>query len=237
MDSCVQVRGKTHPRCYYKCTHPGCPVRKQEERIPETGEVVERIYRGLHNHAPPGQQGTSEGVSQSGSRGGAEPSTSADSGPGSGNISGASGGFSEGGDAAFSGQNLSGQEEVFTGADGEGEEGGKRKREEGSGEGSEEEVRERERASAALKQRRMDIAAVGASHVVEQQTLVLEVRSEVEILDDGYRWRKYGQKVVRGNPNPRYVFAEALSKGGLTVGHDHTCRLGFDTVKLVPLSN
>jgi len=44
---------------------------------------------------------------------------------------------------------------------------------EGSGEGSGEGGRERDRESAALKQRRIDIAAVGASHVVEQQTLVL----------------------------------------------------------------
>ncbi|KAG5020415.1 hypothetical protein JHK87_016270 [Glycine soja] len=30
--------------------------------------------------------------------------------------------------------------------------------------------------------------------------------SEVDILDDGYCWRKYGQKVVRGNPNPRSYY-------------------------------
>ncbi|KAI6668095.1 hypothetical protein NL676_032968 [Syzygium grande] len=30
--------------------------------------------------------------------------------------------------------------------------------------------------------------------------------SEIDILDDGYRWRKYGQKVVKGNPNPRSYY-------------------------------
>lgn len=35
--------------------------------------------------------------------------------------------------------------------------------------------------------------------------VVVQTVSEVDILDDGYRWRKYGQKVVKGNPNPRYV--------------------------------
>jgi WRKY DNA -binding domain len=33
--------------------------------------------------------------------------------------------------------------------------------------------------------------------------VVVQTVSEVDILDDGYRWRKYGQKVVKGNPNPR----------------------------------
>ncbi|KAG6414377.1 hypothetical protein SASPL_127099 [Salvia splendens] len=36
--------------------------------------------------------------------------------------------------------------------------------------------------------------------------------SEVDILDDGYRWRKYGQKVVRGNPNPRQSMEQSLCK-------------------------
>ncbi|RWW15162.1 hypothetical protein BHE74_00037711 [Ensete ventricosum] len=33
--------------------------------------------------------------------------------------------------------------------------------------------------------------------------VVVQTQSDVDILDDGYRWRKYGQKVVKGNPNPR----------------------------------
>lgn len=35
--------------------------------------------------------------------------------------------------------------------------------------------------------------------------LVVQIVSDIDILEDGYRWRKYGQKVVKGNPNPRYV--------------------------------
>lgn len=34
--------------------------------------------------------------------------------------------------------------------------------------------------------------------------LVVQTLSEVDIVNDGYRWRKYGQKFVKGNPNPRY---------------------------------
>lgn len=41
--------------------------------------------------------------------------------------------------------------------------------------------------------------------VNREPRVVVQTVSEVDILDDGYRWRKYGQKVVKGNPNPRYV--------------------------------
>ncbi|KAL0297121.1 UNVERIFIED_CONTAM: putative WRKY transcription factor 75 [Sesamum radiatum] len=30
-----------------------------------------------------------------------------------------------------------------------------------------------------------------------------QTRSQVDILDDGYRWRKYGQKAVKNNKFPR----------------------------------
>ena len=43
-----------------------------------------------------------------------------------------------------------------------------------------------------------------ASRLVREPRVVVQVESEVDILDDGYRWRKYEQKVVKGNPNPRY---------------------------------
>ncbi|KAE8664631.1 WRKY DNA-binding protein 4, putative isoform 2 [Hibiscus syriacus] len=38
---------------------------------------------------------------------------------------------------------------------------------------------------------------------VNEPRIILQTRSEVDLLDDGYRWRKYGQKVVKGNPYPR----------------------------------
>jgi WRKY transcription factor 2 len=42
------------------------------------------------------------------------------------------------------------------------------------------------------------------SRAVREPRVVIQTTSEVDILDDGYRWRKYGQKVVKGNPNPRF---------------------------------
>jgi hypothetical protein len=36
--------------------------------------------------------------------------------------------------------------------------------------------------------------------------IAFKTRSEVEVLDDGYRWRKYGKKMVKNSPNPRYDY-------------------------------
>lgn len=46
---------------------------------------------------------------------------------------------------------------------------------------------------------------VPAPRMVREPRVVVQTTSDVDILDDGYRWRKYGQKVVKGNNNPRYV--------------------------------
>lgn len=48
------------------------------------------------------------------------------------------------------------------------------------------------------------------SRTVREPKVVLQVASEIDILEDGYRWRKYGQKVVKGNPNPRYKMLSCM---------------------------
>ncbi|KAK6152549.1 hypothetical protein DH2020_015184 [Rehmannia glutinosa] len=49
------------------------------------------------------------------------------------------------------------------------------------------------------------ISASG-SRTVREPRIVVQTTSDIDILDDGYRWRKYGQKVVKGNPNPRSYY-------------------------------
>ncbi|KAL3510005.1 hypothetical protein ACH5RR_029406 [Cinchona calisaya] len=44
---------------------------------------------------------------------------------------------------------------------------------------------------------------------------VVQMMSEVDLVNDGYRWRKYGQKLVKGNPNPRSYYR--CSNVGCTV--------------------
>lgn len=59
------------------------------------------------------------------------------------------------------------------------------------------------------------VAALGRSPADQQQQqaaverprterIAFRTRSEIEILDDGYKWRKYGKKSVKNSPNPRY---------------------------------
>ncbi|KAI3431999.1 uncharacterized protein J3R85_007658 [Psidium guajava] len=38
---------------------------------------------------------------------------------------------------------------------------------------------------------------------VSEPKIIVQTTSEVDLMDDGHRWRRYGQKVVRGNPYPR----------------------------------
>ena len=42
-------------------------------------------------------------------------------------------------------------------------------------------------------------------HKVKRHKFAFQTRSQVDVLDDGYRWRKYGQKTVKNNRFPRLV--------------------------------
>ncbi|KAF8096837.1 hypothetical protein N665_0299s0001 [Sinapis alba] len=59
----------------------------------------------------------------------------------------------------------------------------------------------------ASKIRKID-GGVSTTHrtSVTEPKIIVQTRSEVDLLDDGYRWRKYGQKVVKGNPHPRSYY-------------------------------
>ena len=41
---------------------------------------------------------------------------------------------------------------------------------------------------------------------VQEPRIVVQNSTDTEITTDGFRWRKYGQKVVKGNPYPRLRF-------------------------------
>jgi len=50
------VKDSPYPRSYYKCTHPGCSVRKHVEKNSDDKTLMRVTYEGKHNH-PPGKPG------------------------------------------------------------------------------------------------------------------------------------------------------------------------------------
>ncbi|GMI83008.1 hypothetical protein HRI_001970100 [Hibiscus trionum] len=40
----------------------------------------------------------------------------------------------------------------------------------------------------------------------EDSKIAFRTKSGVEVMDDGYKWRKYGKKKIKNNPNPRHYY-------------------------------
>ncbi|GFY96742.1 WRKY DNA-binding protein 50 [Actinidia rufa] len=46
----------------------------------------------------------------------------------------------------------------------------------------------------------------GREEKVIKEKVAFKTKSEVEILEDGFKWRKYGKKMVKNSPNPRNYY-------------------------------
>ncbi|KAK3037779.1 hypothetical protein RJ639_030698 [Escallonia herrerae] len=220
------VKGSEFPRSYYKCTHPDCLVKKKVERSHD-GQITEIVYKGAHNHhasrpsllASPFLQNEVRGsVDGGGSSVKAEDgavwrsiqlgfkdikvdanwrvddlertsSTSVvteKSDPLSTPHQKTKGVLESAGTPELS--------STLASHDGDDEDGATQGSISPGGEADDEESEPKRRKSAEINV---------ASRNVREPRVVVQIESEVDILDDGYRWRKYGQKVVKGNPNPR----------------------------------
>ncbi|XP_071715872.1 probable WRKY transcription factor 4 [Rutidosis leptorrhynchoides] len=179
-----QVKGSEYPRSYYKCTHSNCPVKKQVERSVE-GLVTEIIYKGQHNHQPPEPKRGKDGnnVNSSQYEQGFDGQTS--------NYSQRSMHLTmkdESSQATYAHSGSSDSEEVgndVTRGD------------------------ERHEDEPQAKRRNSDVRgsdSVASHRTVTEPRIIVQTTSEIDLLDDGYRWRKYGQKVVKGNPHPRSYY-------------------------------
>ncbi|WVZ99415.1 hypothetical protein U9M48_044720 [Paspalum notatum var. saurae] len=61
-------------------------------------------------------------------------------------------------------------------------------------------------AAAAHHPARSGAAAEAVPERPRTGRIAFRTRSEIEILDDGYKWRKYGKKSVKNSPNPRNYY-------------------------------
>ncbi|XP_044508226.1 probable WRKY transcription factor 20 [Mangifera indica] len=178
------VKGSEFPRSYYKCTHPNCEVKKLFERSHD-GQITEIIYKGTHDHPKPQPSrrysaGTIMSIQDERSDKLSSLTRRDDkspSMPGQMSHTMETNGLSDLSPAAA---NDDGAEEA---------------------EGDDDDP--------FSKRRKLDTMMADVTPVVKpirEPRVVVQTVSEVDILDDGYRWRKYGQKVVRGNPNPRSYY-------------------------------
>ncbi|XP_070051844.1 probable WRKY transcription factor 3 isoform X1 [Nicotiana tomentosiformis] len=65
------------------------------------------------------------------------------------------------------------------------------------------------------KRKKKAVKTLASSHgTVAGSKIVLPTRSEVDVVKDGYNWRKYGQKVVKGNQNLSCYYKLLSRKSG-----------------------
>ncbi|CAN6987631.1 unnamed protein product [Brassica rapa subsp. trilocularis] len=194
------VKGSEYPRSYYKCTQPNCEVKKKVERSRE-GHITEIIYAKTHNHPKPplnrrsgiGSSGTCndmqiDGTEQQGLAGTNENIewTSPVRNYGSMQVQNRTQfGY---GDAAFF-KDEDEEDRTSHMSDSMGYYG--------------------EADESEPKRRKLEVYATemsGSTRANRAPKVVVKTTSDIDILEDGYRWRKYGQKVVKGNPNPRSYY-------------------------------
>ncbi|KAK1305791.1 putative WRKY transcription factor 20 [Acorus calamus] len=188
------VKGSEFPRSYYKCTHPNCQVKKQLERS-HNGQITDIVYKGRHDHPKPQPSrrlaiGTY--VSGQGEEQPDEFPALRSVGDKLSNVHGQSSNVTEtNGSTVLSPVSASDDE-----TEGEGTRIG------------DEPIDDEGDDDPEAKRRKKDTGGSdilnAAGKVYREPRVVVQTISEVDILDDGYRWRKYGQKVVKGNPNPSY---------------------------------
>ncbi|KAI5073538.1 hypothetical protein GOP47_0011551 [Adiantum capillus-veneris] len=181
------VKGSEYPRSYYKCTYPSCHVKKKVERSYD-GQITEIVYKGEHNHPKP--QATRRMAMANREALHMMASERTDVYGNATDLSSAKG-YSNGvAGASERSQDSSSDDEAE------------------DGEGSKiDDYGENDRES---KRRKIDSSNEFTSNVplrtVREPRVVVQTTSDVDILDDGYRWRKYGQKVVKGNAHPRSYY-------------------------------
>ncbi|KAF7108332.1 hypothetical protein CFC21_108825 [Triticum aestivum] len=207
-----QVKNSDHPTSYYKCSHQNCPVKKKVERC-QDGDITEIVYKGSHNHPlpPPDRRpGVPFSHSNDLQADGAEnaPDDHFQHAHGEVPATNLSASLSREAfaDRSATREAIDVSPPTLSGEDNNREAHGTVS----SGIDRDKDVTESKRrmmdyVTPATAIGTIDIGAL-ASRAVREARVIVQTTSEVDVLDDGYRWRKYGQKVVKGNPNPRSYY-------------------------------
>nr|UVI59185.1 WRKY transcription factor 2 [Ocimum tenuiflorum]WIE96213.1 WRKY transcription factor 2 [Ocimum tenuiflorum] len=183
-----QVKASECPRSYYKCTHPNCPVKKKVERSLD-GHISEITYKGQHNHDPPklNKREKDSSVLDATTNVQVNPVFAAEDRTERLNkavfVNSDPSSFPTTSQqslepCAVANHKVEAKDSVIVVND--------------------------DADEPTVKRRSLDNGQSVAAG--SESKIVLQTRSEVDLLDDGYKWRKYGQKVVKGNPHPRSYY-------------------------------
>ncbi|XP_047312903.1 probable WRKY transcription factor 26 [Impatiens glandulifera] len=184
-----QVKASENPRSYYKCTYPNCPTKKKVEKSIE-GVITEIVYKGTHNHPKPHNTRKSSSSSSSYSLSYNPPVIN--------EVSEQSYVTSLGGNGQMESVGTPENSSVSVGND---------DFENQSCQGRSRSVVDEEEPDAKRwKMEGENEGGAAGNRAVREPRVVVQTTSDIDILVDGYRWRKYGQKVVKGNPNPRSYY-------------------------------
>ncbi|XP_074571763.1 putative WRKY transcription factor 26 [Curcuma longa] len=188
-----QVKGSENPRSYYKCSYANCPTKKMVERSLD-GQITEIVYKGTHNHPKPQSARRNSAAAGQAFQGIAVPSEASENSFGA-----------RSGTPSDSVQTPDDSSVSFV-HDDEIDMSSQKSNHQGSDEFDEDELdSKRWKGGGGGGGDNEGLPAPG-NRSVREPRVVVQTQSDIDILDDGYRWRKYGQKVVKGNPNPRSYY-------------------------------
>ncbi|GMJ00662.1 hypothetical protein HRI_003735400 [Hibiscus trionum] len=184
------VKGNEFVRSYYRCTHPNCQVKKQLEHAHD-GKMVDTVYFGQHDHPKPLNLPLAVGLVVS-----VVEERPYDASP-----------------TVVKDKSLDAQIQIPHPIE--------------PGDGSQPlliAASEDVKGTSSKSNRLLNVLGSDDDHLVSKRRkkensdpspvhkpsseshMVVKTLSEVDIVNDGYRWRKYGQKLVKGNPNPRSYY-------------------------------
>ncbi|KAK9098233.1 hypothetical protein Syun_025278 [Stephania yunnanensis] len=183
------VKSNESSRSYYRCTQINCLAKKKVEHSDHSGCVLAIVYKGRHNHEPPRKircTKTRRSVASTGSIPSAYPDE-------------------ENEIVAHIAKKLDSVSPVSRMKVGDTK---PEKQSQGSSTHGHIAIVKAEELDDEPNSRKEEDTAYSPSQlkVVKEPKIVVQASGDVGISGDGYRWRKYGQKMVKGNPNPRSYY-------------------------------
>lgn len=226
-----QVKSTESSRSYYRCTYSDCDAKKKVQQCHQSGFVTGVIYKGFHNHDPPpkirctqlrksaavspvegsdtvyptaqklGNSDLSHYKSEPGKASVAMPELERQNSSNSDSNTGIKA-EEESGDVVERKRRMKPQEPLVLPS----------RRKQRSSCSSNEIVKKEvgECGDEQKPKQRMKEGGLACSaplfKTIKEPKIVVHAAGDVGISSDGYRWRKYGQKMVKGNPHPRSYY-------------------------------